>query len=556
MNGQLVTAYFPNEISAEIPRRTPINELIPEYGGVREMPILGALVNNVACELSSQLESDAKIRFLDIRDDEGWLIYRYSVLFLLTMAVDELYPDYQFTVEHAIGSGFFCHFEHDSDFLGAQEVENIESKMNAIVESKLPIERLKIPFEAAIKEFEERSYMDKYKLLRFRNPPYIDMHRCGDFQDLAHGVLAANTEDIGPFACIPHQGGLILQLTTRQTVPEIPEFRHQPNHFQIFREHRSWGGILGVRTAGDLNETIADGDIRDYIRSSEALHEKKIANLADRIAGSDDHIKWIFIAGPSSSGKTTFAKRLGTQLRLNGLRPFPISIDDYFLPRAQTPLGDDGKPDFESIDAVDVPFLHEQLMQLEAGETVQLPLYNFTTGLRETHPTPFRIGENQIVIVEGIHGLNPEVWNVLPREHIHRIYISALTQMNLDCHNRLSTTDNRLMRRMVRDHNSRGHDALATLRMWQSVRRGEDRWIFPYQEEADAAFNSALDYEIPVLKPLVEQLLLEVKPYHDVYPTARRIIELLANFLTIPEQLVPPTSLLREFIGKSDFSSI
>jgi uridine kinase len=352
---------------------------------------------------------------------------------------------------------------------------------------------------------------------------------------------------------IPYPPGFVLQIPSQDNPKELPPFEPQPQLFQIFKEHKEWGRILGVNTVGRLNEIIANKEIGDFIRIAEAFHEKKIAEIADHIYEHREHIKWALIAGPSSSGKTTFAKRLAVQLRVNGLRPVTISVDNYFVNREQTPLDETGKPDFENIETVDLPLFNEHLMRLDKGEEVEMPSFNFEKGCRSDRCEKLRIEADQIVLVEGIHGLNPRLTQALPTSRKLRIYISALTQLNLDSNNRISTTDNRLVRRMVRDNNFRGNSALATLTMWPSVRRGEKTWIFPYQQEADIAFNSALDYELAVLKPFVEPLLVEVKPYHPQYAEARRLLEFLSSFLAVSDHLVPPTSILREFIGRSSF---
>ncbi len=533
---------------------TAVSDLLPSEKSARGLYYIGALINNEVSHLSTQLESDAKVRFLDMTDAQGWRIYRSSATFLLSMAIEKLYDGKMFfSVEHSLGTGFFCRFGNDETCLTSSEIGRIEDCMRELAEKKLPIQPVKIPFEQAMLDFEKQHQKDKYKLLRFRNPAYININSCAEFSDLSHGVLAPHTGMIAPFKCIPHECGLIIQFASQENAPEIAEFQHQPNLFNIFQEYKKWGRILGVRTAGDLNEVIADGNVANFIRIAEALHEKKIGQLADRITARKDDIKWIFMAGPSSSGKTTFAKRLAVQLKVNGLDSYLLSIDDFFVERDKTPRDENGNLDFEDIETVDIPFLHEHLGKLDRGEQVTLPRFDFTLGIRKFRDESFQIGKHQIVIIEGIHGLNPRIWDVLPSEHIFKIYISALTQLSLDYHNRLSTTDNRLMRRIVRDHKFRGNHAIDTLRMWPSVRRGEKKWIFPYQKEADFTFNSALDYEIPVLKMFLEPLLLEIKPYHEVYPTARRLMEFSSNFLNIRASMVPPTSLLREFTGKSSF---
>lgn len=552
MEKDIITASIDGGKPSEIERMTPVRDLLSSTESENRLPYVGAVINNEVQDLSTPLESSAKIRFIDMKDPHGWLIYRNTALFILNMAVDQLFGEEHFTVEHSLGTGCFCRFEDPMELCGDEYVGRIERRMHEIVGQNLPIERVKLPFERAINEFKQYAE-DKYKLLRFQNPPYVEMYRCDAFMDLAHAVLCDRSGAVETFRLIPHQDGLIIQIPSIPDAPNLTPFVHQPNLFSIFQEYKRWGRILGVRTAGDLNEVIYADGIPEFIRTAEALHEKKLAYLADRIADNASRVKWIFLAGPSSSGKTTFAKRLSVELKLNGLQPFLLSMDNYFLERKETPIDENGAHDFESIDALDLDFLHRHFKDLESGKAVRLPRFNFSAGIREYTESEYRISEQQVVIVEGIHGLNPLTWEPLPAEHIFKIYVSALTQLNLDYHNRLSTTDNRLMRRLVRDHKFRGNDALETLRMWPNVRGGEDRWIFPFQEQADAAFNSALDYEIPVLKLFVEPLLLEVKPYHEVYPIAQRLIRFLSNFLAITPGMVPRTSILREFIGRSSF---
>jgi uridine kinase len=389
--------------------------------------------------------------------------------------------------------------------------------------------------------------------LRFRNPPKVVIYECAGFTDLSHGPLAASTGALTHIGLIRHQPGFVIQFPDRSVPPRIPPLRPEPQLFHIFQEHKKWGRILDVSNVGRLNEIIANKEIADFIRIAEALHEKKIAQIADHVAHHRDRIRWLLIAGPSSSGKTTFAKRLAVQLRVNGLRPVTISVDNYFVDRARTPRDAQGNFDFEHIEAIDLKLFNEHLARLDAGERVELPTFNFQLGRQEFKGDSLQLDSNQMVILEGIHCLNPRLTEQLPRERKFRIYISALTQLNLDSSNRISTTDNRLVRRLVRDYQFRGHSALVTMSMWPSVRRGEKTWIFPYQGEADIAFNSALDYELAVLKPLVEPLLAEIKPDQPQYVEARRLQEFLSSFLSVPADLVPPTSILREFIGKSSF---
>jgi len=536
-----------------VPPHTPVRRLAPGSLDAGGLHYLGALVNNDVVSMSYPLEVDCTLQLLTIRDPHGYRIYRRSVSFLLAKAVRELFPEARFAVEHSLGTGFYCSFELNGGHeIADHQLRAIEARMREMVERQMPIQRRKIGFVEAVQQLEREKQWDKLNLLQFRNPPKVVVCTCDGFSDLAHGPLAENTAALAHFQLIPYPPGFVLQFPERENAPAPAPFERQPHLFAIFKEHKEWGRILGVRTVGDLNAAIANRNLDDFIKIAEAFHEKKIARIADEVARRKE-IKWILVAGPSSSGKTTFAKRLAVQLRVNGLRPVTISTDNYFVNREQTPRDADGHPDFEHIETIDLALFNQDLDRLDRGEEVALPRFNFEQGKREYRGETLKVEPDQLMLVEGIHSLNPRLTQSVPSTHKFRIYISALTQLSLDFNNRISTTDNRLIRRIVRDSMFRGNTALATLHMWPSVRRGEKRWIFPFQQEADIAFNSALDYELAVLKPVVEPLLAEIKPFHEQYGESRRLMEFLGSFLSIPSHLVPPTSILREFIGKSSF---
>lgn len=556
MNDNLntITVTLDNGEQIPCPTGTTVRDVLPQRRSLDGLDYVGALVNNDAVSLTYPLEVDSYIRLLTRGDPHGFQIYRRSVWFLLAKTVKELFPDAHFAVEHSLGAGFFCSFEMDGKpGICDEQLQSIDRKMRATIGRDVPIEMRKIAFTEAVERFEQEKQWDKYNLLRFRNPPKIATWWCENFSDLSHGPLASGTGALALFKLIPYPPGFVLQIPEQANPQTLPPFEPQPQLFQIFQEHKEWGRVLGVNTVGRLNEIIATREVSDFIKIAEAFHEKKIAQIADHVHEHRSQIKWCLIAGPSSSGKTTFAKRLAVQLRVDGLRPVTISVDNYFVSREQTPRDKNGEPDFESIDTVDLPLFNDHLMRLDKGEEVDLPTFNFEKGCREYRGEKLRIEPGQIVLVEGIHGLNPRLTQSVPPAHKLRIYISALTQLNLDSNNRISTTDNRLVRRLVRDNNYRGNSALKTLGMWPSVRQGERTWIFPYQQAADIAFNSALDYELAVLKPLVEPLLAEVKPHHPQYAEARRLLEFLSSFLSVSDHLVPPTSILCEFIGHSSF---
>ncbi len=537
----------------QVPVGTPVRELARRIQPPDGLAWLGAVVNNEVVTLSYPLEVDSDVRLLTVRDGFGWRIYRNSVSFLLAKVVRELFPSARFAVEHSLGTGFYCSFQLNGHGATADVVDRIRSRMRELVTLDLPIVRRKIAFKEALDRFESAGQRDKYDLLRFRNPPKIVVYECDGFTDLAHGVLADRTGALQHFDLIPYDTGFVLLFPDREHAPKLSPFDPQPELFRVFAEHKEWGRILGIRTVGDLNRLIADRQADELVRIAEALHEKTIARLADRITERTPSVRWVLISGPSSSGKTTFAKRLAIQLRVNGLRPVAISTDNYFIDRDRTPRDEHGQPDFEHIDAMDVALFNQHLAELDAGHEVEIPIFDFIHGQRAPVGRRLKIEPDQIVLVEGIHCLNPRLATAVPPERVFRLYVSALTQLNLDDHNRIATTDNRLLRRIVRDHQFRGHPALRTLDMWPSVRRGEKRWIFPYQNQAEAVFNSALDYELAVLKPFAEPLLNEVKPWHPQYAEARRLSAFLSSFLSLSYAVVPPNSILREFIGRSTF---
>lgn len=551
-NLDIITVTFEDGSTRPCPIKTEVGHLLRRKQDEQGRRYLGALVNNQVATLSFVLEVDSTVKFLTFADPFGWRIYRSTAAFLLEMVVSELFPAARFSVEHSQGTGFYCDFELEGqEGISPEQLAAIDRRLREIIAADEPIDRRKIAFADAVKRFEGPHHKDKYNLLRFRNPAKVVVYTCEGFTDLSHSPLASSTSALTHFSLIHHAPGFVIQFADRSSPPRIPPLRLQPRFFSVLQEQKAWGRKVGVTTVGTLNELVAGNEISDFIKIAEAYHEKKVAQLADQIAARQPRM--ILIAGPSSSGKTTFAKRLSVQLRANGITPITISVDNYFVDRDLTPKDDKGENDFEHIEAIDLKLFNEDLHKLDSGDEIEIPRFNFEVGRREYKGDKLRLGAGQLLILEGIHCLNPRLTAVVPPEHKFRIYISALTQLNIDANNRISTTDNRLVRRMVRDHQFRGHSALTTFTMWPSVRRGEKMWIFPYQEEADVVFNSALDYELAVLKPFAEPLLAEVKPYHAQYAEARRLQEFLESFLVIPADLVPPTSILREFIGKSSF---
>ncbi|TFH16348.1 MAG: nucleoside kinase [Lentisphaerales bacterium] len=544
------------------PARHPSYATVGSLAGPRkhsgQLPLVAALVNNEVSSLSYPLTVDSSICFLTVSDSHGWRVYRNSMSFLLAKATTELFPHARFAIQNSLGTGIYCSIEIPSSRgarnITAAQLLRLDRRIRDLVAKDLPIERVKLSYAQAVKRFRSAGHIDKLNLLKFRNPPRIVVHSCDGFIDLAHTPLAPSTGVLRTFRLIHYPPGFILQLPDRARPATVAPYKDQPPLFAIFQEHKEWGRILNVTTAGRLNEIIASGEISEFIKIAEALHEKKVSHIADRVLSHKDRIRIILVAGPSCAGKTTFSKRLSIHLRVNGLRPLIVSTDDYFVDERSSPRDKSGNFDFEHIDAVDVPLFNRQLVELMKGNTVNLPQFDFESRKRSAKTRPLQLADDQILIIEGIHGLNPKLTHRVPAKRKMKIYVSALTQLALDANNRISTTDNRLMRRIVRDSQFRGNSPLQTLRMWPSVRSGEKKWIFPFQRHADATFNSALDYELAILKPIVEPLLLQIKSDSPEYAEARRLAAFLSNFLSVADTEVPKTSILREYIGQSAFS--
>jgi uridine kinase len=529
---------------------TQIRNIIKKNDSLSKILCYGALVNNEIVSLTYPLEVDSKISLLTLSDTHGFRIYRNSVSFLLCKAVNDCYPEVELEIKHSLGNGFYCSFD---DITSKSEISKmltvIDKYMQKLIEDKLPIARSKLYLENALNYFSSKNRKDKCDLLRFQNPSKVSVYQCDNFIDLAHGVLVDNTRLISEFKFIPYETGFILQFPEKEHTIEVPDLNKYKHLFNIFKTYKEWGRTVGIKTIGDLNEIIVRGNYQEMVEVEEAFQEKRIAEIADAIYSKRNCVKWILIAGPSSSGKTTFAHRLATQIKVNGIKPVIISVDNYFVDRDKTPRNENGDYDFEHIETIDLKLLHEHLRLLDKGKTVELPVFDFIKGKQYPSGKKIQLAKNEMVLIEGIHSLNPRMTESLPTERKFKIYISALTQLNLDNDSRISTTDNRLIRRIIRDHRTRGNRALATLQMWPNVRLGEKRWIFPYQHHADIAFNSALNYELAVLKPLAEPVLAEVKPWHPQYANARRLQNFLKNFSSGSVYPVPHKSLLREFVG-------
>ena len=544
-----------NKETREFPEGTSLIEIYNKLGLNMPYGPVSAKVNNKVENLNFRVYYNKDIEYLDITSASGMRTYVRSLCFILVKAVDDLYPCGTISLEHPVSKGYFCKLHIDRT-IGLDDVSRIKKRMQEIINEDLPITRYEQRTEDVIKIFQERGMTDKVKLLSTSGQLYSFYYKLGDTLDCYYSSLVPSTGYIKKFDIVKYYDGLLLQIPNKNNPDKIEELIKQEKMLEVFQEHHRWNGILGISTVGDFNIACNEGHAIDLINVSEALQERKIVKIADEISArqtGENRIKIILISGPSSSGKTTFSKRLSIQLMTNGLKPYPISLDDYFVNRDNTPLDENGNHDFESLYAVDLPFFKKQLDTLLEGGEVELPKFNFTSGMRESSGTKFRLEDNMILILEGIHALNPELTPNIPADNKYKIYVSALTTILLDKHNYIPTTDNRLLRRIIRDYKYRGSSAEATISRWPSVRAGEEKWIFPYQENADAMFNSALLFELAVIKDHIEPILRKVPNNCPEYSEAHRLLHFLSYFVSIRDTELPPTSLLREFLGGSSF---
>ncbi|MCE5256931.1 MAG: nucleoside kinase [Spirochaetaceae bacterium] len=522
------------------------------HAGNLQWPLVAVLVNNEIKSLDIELESDCRLQPVMTNSTLGANVYRRSLCFLLAIASRTLFPGRRLIAGMAIGTGFY-HYYYDEKPVTSKEAAALSDRIRQLIAGDIPISLEKWPWEKARDYFNQSGQKDTLALIENLNDPYIPLNECAGFRDLHVAPLVGTTGTLTTWELLTYHGGLLLRYPHKDTPTRLDPFEDVPILYKISEEYKERGRVLGVGSVGALNRLTTNQDIAEYIRVAEALQNKKIASMAEQIASHSDSAKVVLIAGPSSSGKTTTAKKLAIQLKVLGFEPIPIELDNYFIDRENTPLDQDGKPDFECLEALDVNFLNQQLLDLFDGQEVDLPIYDFKAGKRKSSGKTIQLSGREILILEGIHGLNDGLTPRIPKDSKFKIYVSALTQLNLDDHNRISTTDYRLLRRMVRDYNFRGHSAQMTLCMWPSVQRGERTYIFPFQNSADVAFNSALDYELGVLKVFADPLLRTIKPSVPEYAEARRIQAFLDNFTPIPAQYVPKDSILREFIGESDF---
>jgi uridine kinase len=536
----------------EVPRGTSVLDLLKYDNVVRKSPVVGVYVDNALIGLRSELDQDSTIEFTDMGTTDGMRIYTRSMVMLLVRAASEVLPGCRVRMEHTLGNGVYGEIDYHRP-LRKVDIENIEKRMHEIVKANEPIIIRQVPKENVEALFKQSGQTEKLDLLRYRKYPSVWVHTCGWFHDFTYGNMVPSTGYLGVFRLRYYMPGFILELPRKENPLVVPEYVEQGKLANIYYESEKWSRVLEVRNLVELNELLERDGGSNLIRVAEAFHEKKIGEIADQIARNIDLIRIVLIAGPSSSGKTTFAQRLGVQLRIHGIRPVPISMDDYFVDRELTPRDEKGEYDFECIEAIDMELFNEHLISLIQGEEIELPRYNFITGKREKSGKTLKMDDRDLLIVEGIHGLNDKLTSSIPKGRKFKIYVSALTQINLDSHNWIPTTYLRILRRIVRDYHTRGYSAMETIRRWESVRRGEERHIFPFQESADIMFNSALIYELAVLKGYAEPLLKMVNRDHREYAMVRRLRRFLGYFVPISSDEVPSNSIIREFIGGSCF---
>ena len=512
---------------------------------------VSARVNNKVEGMHYRVYNSKDVEFLDMTSASGSRAYTRTLFFVLCKAVQDIYPNTDVVIDIPVSNGFYVDIRLGRPVVD-EDVNILRRRMQEIIDSKMPIRRFTVPTEEAIALFQEKGDVEKVKLLRTSGSIYTTYYKIGEYVDYYYGTLLTNTSQLYLFGLEKYYDGMLLRIPSVSNPDELGEMTRQDKMFDIFKEHHRWQEILGIRTVGDFNQAIDVGHTTDIINISEALQEKKLAKIAEEIA-SREGVKLVLLAGPSSSGKTTSCKRLSIQLAVNGLKPLQISLDDYFVDRDKTPEDENGEFDFESIYALNLDLLNEQFNALFRGEEVELPKYDFPSGKSVKSGKKLKLEPNNVLVVEGIHALNPELTAHVPEEQIFRVYASALTTILLDNHNYIPTTDNRLLRRIIRDYKYRGVSAQETIRRWPSVRAGENKWIFPFQENADAMLNTAMLYELSVLKMQAEPLLQQVPENCEEFAEAYRLLKFLKYFKGIPYNNLPPTSLLREFLGGSSF---
>lgn len=535
----------------EAPMWTPLKAYVNAAAADQpwRFPVVAAMIDDELRELTYHIERDVAVTPLGMDDRDGSRIYRRSLTFLLVVAARELFPEARLSVDHSVTfGGYYCGVENRPPFT-PEELARLEARMREIVAADEPIGKQRVPLAEAVELFRERGDDEAVRLLTYRRKDYLVLYTLRGVRDYFHGYMTPSAGYLKYFALHPYPPGFILRFPPRTSLELEPVVAY-PKLMDVFREYGHSLHLLGIDDVSAFNAAIEAGRTNEIVLVAEALHAQRISQIATQIAQRRDQVRLVLMAGPSSSGKTTFAKRLAVQLLANGIRPIAVELDSYFVDREQTPRDEQGNYDFEVLEALDLELFNWHLLQLMAGEEVTLPKFNFVAGKRELGPT-IQLGPDEILLVEGIHGLNPRLVPNIPAERIFRIYVSALTQLNIDRYNRVPTTDTRLIRRIVRDARTRGYTAADTIGRWESVHKGERDYIFPYQENADVMFNSALVYELSALKPLAEPLLRQIEPGKPGYVEAKRLLVFLQWFTPIAADPIPDTSLLREFLGKS-----
>ena len=540
-----------NKKTQEVPIGSTLSDIYKEINLQMPYGPVSAKVNNKVEGLHYRVYHNKDIEFLNLLTPSGIRTYTRSLFLVLCKAVHDLYPTSSVVIDIPVSNGYYCNLKLGHE-ITTEDVDRIRTRMQEIIDAKMPIQRYETTIEEAVKMFTELGDIQKAKLLKSSGSLYCVYYVLDDYKDYYYGSMLTNTSQLHLFGLEPYFDGVLLRIPSTQDPSKLGELIRQDKMFEVFKEHHRWQSILGIKTVGDFNEAVKNGLATDLINVSEALQEKKISQIADTIAGRKE-IKVVLIAGPSSSGKTTFCKRLSVQLLASGVKPVQISLDDYFVNRVETPKDENGELDYESIYALNIPLINEQFNALFRGEEVELPKYNFQIGKSEKSGEKLHLGENNILLVEGIHALNPLLTEQIADDKKFKIYASALTTILLDDHNYIPTTDNRLLRRIVRDYKYRGCSAQDTIHRWPSVRAGENKWIFPYQEQADVMFNTALLFELAVIKPQAEEVLEQVPENCEEYAEAYRLRKFLKYFAPLPFRNLPPTSLLREFLGGSSF---
>ena len=540
-----------NKKSLKVPMGSTLSDVFKEINLQMPYGPVSAKVNNKVEGLHYRLYHNKDVEYLDLHTQSGIRTYTRSLFLVLCKAVHDLYSRSEVIIDIPVSNGYYCNLKL-GHAITAEDVNRIRTRMQEIVNAHLPIQRFETTTEEAIDMFSKLGDEQKAKLLKSSGTLYTVYYVLDDYKDYYYGSMLTNTSQLYLFGLEPYFDGVLLRIPSVQDPSQLGALIRQDKMFEVFKEHHRWQSLLGIKTVGDFNEAVGNGEATNLINVSEALQEKKISQIADKIAAKKD-IKVVLIAGPSSSGKTTFCKRLSVQLLASGVKPVQISLDDYFVNREETPKDEQGEYDYESIYALNIPLINEQFNALFNGQEVELPKYNFQTGSSEKSGNKLHLEENNVLVVEGIHALNPTLTAQIPDDKKFKIYASALTTILLDNHNYIPTTDNRLLRRIVRDYKYRGCSAQETIRRWPSVRAGENKWIFPYQEQADVMFNTAMLFELAVIKPQAEEVLEQVPENCEEYAEAYRLRKFLKYFSPLPFRALPPTSLLREFLGGSSF---